>query len=165
VRETFYAYGHWENRYDEEKQCDRWHFVDETPPGGYRYFDSTPALVRERKTDGYGWWKRPSIHMPRKASRITLKNADIRVDQVQSISEDDAIAEGIQRFDDGLDSYALAQEREVHEYFYGTQRLARSCMEKTAKEAFRRLWDSINKARGYGWDLNPWVRVVNFERV
>jgi hypothetical protein len=106
----------------------------------------------------------PSIFMPRSASRITLEIVNVRVERLQDISEEDAIAEGIQKFDDGLDSYALAQGKEVTEYFYGTQRLARSCMGKTAKEAFRRLWDSIN-ADCAPWDSNPWVWCVEFKRV
>jgi len=83
---------------------------------------------------GYRW--RPSIHMPRWASRITLEITGVRVEQVQDITPDDAYAEGI---------------REVYyEHAVG---------------AFRVLWDSINAARGYGWASNPWVWVVEFRRV
>lgn len=109
-----------------------------------------------------GW--KSSIHMPRKVSRLLLEVTEIRVQRLQDISEEDAIAEGIQRFDDGLDAYALASGREVHEYFYGTQKLARSCMEKTAKEAVRRLWDVINASK-HPWINNPWVWVVSFKPV
>jgi hypothetical protein len=84
-----------------------------------------------------GW--RPSIHMPRWASRLTLEVTGVRVERVQDISEVDAGAEGIE----------CGGEWEYD----------------TARNAFRDLWDSINGARGYGWDANPWVWVVEFKRV
>lgn len=82
----------------------------------------------------------PSIHMPRWASRITLEIKSVRVERVQEISEEDARAEGVEKAEatDGALSYALG---------------------------FSDLWDSINAKRGYGWDTNPWVWVVEFERV
>lgn len=86
---------------------------------------------------GFKW--KPSIHMPRSACRLFLKIKDIRVERVQDISEKDSGEEGIsqgQAWGEGL-SY---------------------------KEIFRKLWNSINEKRGFGWDVNPWVWVVEFER-
>ena len=82
---------------------------------------------------------RPSIHMPRWASRITLVVTDVKVERVQDISGDDCIAEGIWP----------REER----------KLGRS---GEAIEAFRDLWDPINAKRGYGWDVNPWVAAISF---
>lgn len=87
---------------------------------------------------------RPSIHMPRWASRITLEVTGVRVERVQDISEADAEAEGTTLEEDHGD--CIAQ--------YNTHRLA-----------FSFLWDRINAKRGYGWDANPWVWVVEFRRV
>lgn len=117
------------------------------------------------RTDGEGQrgldrW-RPSIFMPRWASRITLMVTNVRVERVQDISEDDAIAEGIQRFDYGPDSY----KPEYRTICFGTQELALGAMHTTAKGAFSRLWDSINSKSGYSWASNPWVWVVEFEIV
>ena len=85
---------------------------------------------------------RPSIHMPRWASRITLRITDVRVERLQDISEDDARAEGVHRTD--------------WEYENG------ECCD-TDRDAFRALWNHIN---GLGaWAANPWVWVVSFERV
>jgi hypothetical protein len=81
--------------------------------------------------------KRPSIHMPRWASRIQLTVTDIRVERVQEITESDARAEGCCT---GWEDYP-----------------------KTNRELFAELWDSINAARGYSWESNPWVWVVEFE--
>lgn len=83
-----------------------------------------------------GNW-RPSIHMPRWASRITLEITDVRVERVQSISGIDAIAEGIESV----------------------------CGKGADVSDFSDLWDSINEKRGYGWEENPWVWVVEFKRI
>ena len=86
-----------------------------------------------------GW--RPSIHMPRWASRITLEITGVRVERLQEISEEDALEEGITYNDlpnNGLDPMQ-------------------------ASTWFRGLWEEIN---GPGsWDANPWVWVIEFKRV
>jgi hypothetical protein len=80
---------------------------------------------------------RPSIHMPRWASRITLKITDVRVERLQDITEDDARAEGC---------------KETHLY---------NDLYFTAYAQFGELWGSIN---GPGsWDENPWVWALEFE--
>lgn len=83
---------------------------------------------------------RPSIHMPRWASRITLEITGVRVEQLQDISEADAKAEGYPvDIIDGI-NYAIG-----------------------AKNWYCRLWESLN---GPGsWAANPWVWVVEFKRV
>lgn len=85
---------------------------------------------------GFKW--RPSIHMPRWASRIDLLVKDVRVERLQEISEEDAIAEGVVPPIGSVDVRAWV--------------------------LFRRLWDSINAAK-HPWSSNPWVWVVEFERV
>lgn len=84
----------------------------------------------------FGYRSRPSIHMPRWASRITLEVLDVRVERVRDISGADAVAEGIQ-----------------------------AATETHAIDAFGCLWELINSDRGYGWDVNPWVWVVEFRRM
>lgn len=86
----------------------------------------------------HGKW-RPSIHMPRWASRILLEITDIRVERLQDICEDDAKGEG----------YPVLQEENVPH----------------PKNWFELLWDSINAKRGFGWDSNPWVWVIEFKRL
>jgi len=94
-------------------------------------------------------WK-PSIHMPRWASRIQLKVKGIQVERVGHISEADAKAEGI--WFDG-------------DYFRSVAHPIKGIEKSwpTAKMAFEKLWDSINEERGFGWDVNPYVWVVEFE--
>lgn len=103
----------------------------------------------------YGGWK-PGIHMFRKHSRLLLDITDVQVERLREISEEDCIAEGIV-WRDGFRPYGFTHRADGDvtqgpiEHF------------ETAKEAFRKLWESIN---GIGsWDANPWVWVVSFEVV
>jgi len=92
---------------------------------------------------------RPSIHMPRWASRITLKIADVRVECLQDISEEDAIAEG------------ASPHRPEPENFS-----CRAYPWEPHKVGFSLLWDSLNGKRpGASWADNPWVWAITFERM
>lgn len=86
-------------------------------------------------------WK-PSIHMPKEAARIFQKVLDVRIERLQDINEQQARKEG---FIDDI------------EYFVGNP----------AKEYFRRFWNRKIKKKDidrYGWEANPWVWVIEFER-
>ena len=99
----------------------------------------------------YGTWK-PSIHMPRWASRITLEITSVRVERLQDISEADAKAEGITPHD-------------VRQFWlFGASEARRaSIYREAAVEPYRQLWESIN---GPGsWGANPWVWAVEFRKV
>jgi len=87
-------------------------------------------------------WK-SSMFMPRKYSRILLEITNVRVERVQQITEDDAIAEGCTLM--------------VGVTSGGGMGLASPCY------AFKKLWDKIYAKRGYGWDINPWVWVIEFK--
>lgn len=91
--------------------------------------------------EGAKW--RPSIFMPRWASRITLKVVNVRVERVQEISNDDAIAEGV-------DMSGLCTNTGPQTY---------------SQFQYQMLWNEINDGRGFGWDINPWVWVVEFKVV
>lgn len=104
---------------------------------------------------------RPSIHMPRWASRIALRVTDVRVERLRDITEADAIAEGARRFDSLPSEHPYGQD-------------ARWSMEEptstdqclgSARFAFANYWNKLNEKRGHGWDSNPWVWVVTFEVV
>lgn len=91
---------------------------------------------------------RPSIHMPRWASRLTLRITEIRVERLQDITPRDARAEGVvPRCEAKNQTDHLTHDIACH------------------IEAFHSLWDDINFKRGYSWDSNPWVWVVSFEKV
>lgn len=80
-------------------------------------------------------WK-PSIHMPRSASRITLEITDICVEQLQDISEEDCLSEGINYQGNAYDTIG----------------------------AFSELWDSIN-VKNHTWNSNPYVWVIEFKMI
>lgn len=103
--------------------------------------------TKEHKFEG-AW--RPSIHMPRWASRILLEITDVRVGRLNAISEEDATAEGVPPAGSLLPDYP------------GTFLTPKGDF-ATAKVAFQRLWESI-----YGeesWKANGWVWVISFKRV
>jgi hypothetical protein len=150
VRESFWAYGKWEQRYSEKKQWMEWCFVDMTVERDrlYQYADPTPEKFRHRRDIDPAWWPRNSIHMPRKASRIQLEITGIRVERLQDISEDDAVAEGIQLFSDGTFKNYLLED---HFDQPGLLPI----------ESYKSLWETINGPSS--WDANPWVWVVEFK--
>ncbi|HIB5812271.1 hypothetical protein RZO95_25380 [Klebsiella variicola subsp. variicola] len=129
--------------------------VDDTQYGGEKWVDyrATPKFEASHPA---GWdcapndaealkW-RPSIHMPRWASRILLEITDVRVERLNAISQADAIAEGAPPSHPSID--CVSQE-------YGFPDFSRSW--------FGQTWQHI-----YGeesWDANPWVWVIEFKRV
>lgn len=99
-----------------------------------------------------GW--KPSIFMPRWASRIDLEIASVRVERLQEITEDDARAEGIHHHD-GSPFQSLGP---------GGCAQVPTTMVVEARSEFRHLWDGINGERA-AWSTNPWVWVVSFKRI
>jgi hypothetical protein len=96
------------------------------------------------------WTKpRPSIHMPRCLSRITLELTEVRVERLQDISEADAIAEGIAQDEiDGVLHVAEAMNQREP---------------RPAACAYRTLWEDISGAGS--WARNPWVWVLAFRKL
>ncbi|HFF9139710.1 TPA: hypothetical protein ACQ9T4_002903 [Yersinia enterocolitica] len=92
----------------------------------------------------------PSIHMPRWASRINLLITGVRVERLNDISEQDAISEGLECYvDDGVPYYGPFNNGDCR-----------------PDVVFRGLWDSIyGKKEGENWQANPWVWVIEFERM
>lgn len=116
---------------------------------GYVYF--------EADGDGYEGARlnrlRPSIHMPRWASRLTLAVTKVRVERLQDISEADAIAEGIEHWPAGSPIIG-------NPYGVGLGEGNGWCSGGTAKEAFQALWQRINGPEA--WQANPWIVAVTF---
>jgi hypothetical protein len=117
-----------------------------------------------------GRW-RPSIHMPRWASRILLRVIDVRAEQLQKITDDDAKKEGCFFTDYGNRCFhpqpcPLPEKHPSHPIKNGWKAYETTSSDEclgTPRMAFANLWNSINEKRGYGWDMNPWVWVVEFE--
>jgi hypothetical protein len=127
--------------------------------GAAREFDCPPgtddsAYLRAYDRMRGDWW--PSIHMPRWASRITLEVAHVSVERLQDISYEDALAEGVSDF---AATFADEEKNAIGETPEQTARRL-----EWPQRQYRSLWDGLNAARGYGWNANPWVWVVDFKR-
>lgn len=113
---------------------------------GKYYYAATDTIPFDTYVDASGvthecvpW--HPSIHMPKEAARIWLKVIDVRVERLQEISGEDLIKEGIDLF--------------------------QSSYVRVAFDEFKNIWNSTIKKSDlskYGWDANPWVWVIEFER-
>jgi len=128
---------------------------------GVYYYKADIGGGIEKKT-GVIWtlkWK-PSIHMPRKAARIILEVTAVRVERLQDISEIDAKAEGIEP--EHCNKCGYTWEDVCTE---GDHRLCGEPEPISNKIRFRTLWNSINEKRGYSWESNPYVWVVEFKRI
>lgn len=103
--------------------------------------------------DAWPWKNKalPSIHMPRGLARLELEVTGVRVEQLQAISEKDAIAEGVERH----------TSLELFGWFNNYKRSDWAC--PSAIESYSTLWESINGAGS--WSTNPWVWVITFKRI
>jgi hypothetical protein len=99
-----------------------------------------------KMSEEWSKWHSPR-YMLRIAARIFLKVTNIRVERLQEITEEDAEAEGVEPIRDVLENI----------YFQDGYSIG-------YRLAFEDVWNSINAKHGYGWDVNPWVWVIEFER-
>jgi len=112
-------------------------WVKETHSVIHNHFGEEECIIYKAEGESKNGcrWK-PSIFMRREYSRINLEITKIEVQRVQDITEKDALQEGA----NGKGLF-------------------------TSKYYFEQIWDIINEKRGYGWDTNPWVWVIEFEVV
>lgn len=115
---------------------------------------------RENWMDGrlYGvpnWHKRPSIHMPRAASRIMLEIINIRVQRLHDITEADAIAEGVEVTGTNLFGQSIYRDY-LGDSLHGAGW-------SSAVRSYKSLWQKINGVES--WDANPWVWCIDFEHI
>lgn len=120
------------------------------------FADIIYAADRERQTfpitgwivnaiEQHGEYLRPSIHMPKWASRITLEIINVRVERVKKITLEDAYRAGF------LGSYSKDEEGMKHKLM-------------SPIEDFAITWDSLNAKKGFGWDANLFCWVIEFRR-
>ncbi len=134
---------------------------DQLPPNmcdnsGLWWRASLPAFPQGYESC-HGKW-RPSIHMPRWASRINLEVTSVKAERLQDITEMDAMAEGI------VECPIPADEDGPNRigYMVGPDD-GKSGLDVSPRDSFRKLWESIN---GPGsWDLNPWVWALSFKKI
>ena len=128
--------------YVRETWCDDRQFTKDDTPGQYFYKASPP--------DDFNVKWHPSIHMPKEAARIWLKVKDVRVERLQDMDWQDALYEGI--------DMCLERDMKTGEYIFP---------DENPLDDFIDLWNSTIKKSDidrYGWDANPYVWVIEFER-
>lgn len=116
--------------------------------GGYLYKAWTEPFLQPGQASVMKW--HPSLYMPKEAARIWLKVTDVRVERLQDMSEVDTAKEGIET---DVQTHKL-DDQDFIENFGGI-------------ELFKKLWNSTIKKSDldrYGWDANPYVWVIEFER-
>lgn len=158
VRETW-AHGYIET--DGKEGCTNDSWFEETPIGCYDYLGTLSSFYY--RADNEEWFNEvgirwhPSIHMPKRAARIFLRVTDVRVERLQSIDEDGAIEEGC---------VPVACPA-----CFGFGGRCTDCNGTGAIEPalldFVDIWNSTIKKKDlplYGWESNPWVWVIEFER-
>ncbi len=99
--------------------------------------------------DTFKWYKKPSIHMPKVASRIKLQVVSVKIERLNDITEEEAKNEGV-----------VFMSNEFGYQDYGPY-AGIGPMKLTAKESFKTLWMSINGPES--WGHNPWVWVIEFK--
>lgn len=131
----------------------------------------SPESERIRTEYGYKW--RPSIHMPKEAARIFLRVTDVRVERLQDMTEEQACGEGFDvicpyehrcwvgsPYDGGYESMCWSE---------GDCQNPEKWCNKSVPELFgMKVWDKIINPKDhdkYGWNANPWVWVIEFERI
>lgn len=127
----------------------------ETKPSWYNEFRYVASDEKPETGWNYGWAKRPSIHMPKEVARIFLRVTNVRVERLQDITPKDAENEGVGNL--------FYEDIGYSEKNYGTEVDPEYGI---AKEQFAWLWESTIKKSDldYGWDANPYVWVIEFER-
>lgn len=153
---------------------------------GYRA-DQTALSFRDDLTsfvpDQYNWnwdseeirWRSP-LYLYKWAACTWLRVTEVRVERVQDISVEDIVAEGVRvelnegsdinnvKQPDDFERRTEAQKESWYENMARAVYIAKCDNTDRLAVKFADLWDSINTKRGYGWDVNPWVWAITFER-
>lgn len=113
-----------------------------------------------------GHWRSP-INMPRETARIFLRVKDIKVERLQDISASDCIAEGIY-WEDVTPNVPVLPDNPAFDMDAVIALLQEVEEQRLIRNSYGSLWDSTIKPADrdlYGWETNPWVFVISFERI
>jgi hypothetical protein len=141
VRETWGAI--WPGDYPVPLRLCKIEYRADLPAGNTDYPGQWPAKEAQGYDEAPKW--KPSIHMPRWASRLTLAITVVKVERLQDITLEDVKAEGIP-------GYSFA-------------RGAISDKPPDPRWKYIELWNRLNAKCGYSWDSNPWVWVIEFKKI
>lgn len=145
VKETYYALGQWKKNGLSKTGKQKWKFIDSGKV--WFYENHKPTTIRKNSYRKLGWYKRPSLFMPKAAARLWLQITGIRVERLQTITEADAKAEGVEwSARQGYVNYISNHPSDICKY---------------AASSFTSLWLKINGRES--WDANPYVWVIEFK--
>lgn len=133
---------------------------------GYVYRASDYSIIEEWAGEEIKW--KPSIFMPKEAARIFLKVTNVRVERLQDMTEDDVCYEGAEKLINSCEhmDYSVVPP----EPCYNTCNACKNCIiDISYQELFgEQVWDQTIKKKDldkYGWKANPWVWVIEFEKI
>ncbi len=129
-----------------------WSTLDDSPYDNYVYRTDYGITEDDSFPPSMFKWRSPA-RMPKEAARIFLRVTGVRVERVQDISEDDAFSEG---------AGETELYNEAEHYSIGGINIKEG---SPAQCAFAGLWDDLHAKKGYGWDVNPWAWVYEFEQI
>lgn len=149
LKEPHYRYGKWVANGKTKTGRQAWKFVPQAMTDGFPHFayaEDKPAIVNVNTFRRTGWYLRSPLFMPKKFARKWLKVTAVRVEMLQDISDEDAIAEGALFGHDPSGKCNWADG------------FARAC--------FCKLWDSIYRDdKAKSWDANPWTWPISFKKI
>jgi hypothetical protein len=152
VKESHYRFGSWKNNGTTKSGKQKWRFYPDNGFPNVRFMDNPPYKVEKNSHRSLGWYKRNSLFMPREICRIFLQVTNVRVERLQDISEEDAVAEGAKdslkvdemKLMEGLGDWPIPRPFLMHQF------------------GFLSLWCKINGCES--WLQNPWVWVIEFKK-
>jgi len=145
LKEAHYRFGYWValeefTKTGLRKMC----FITNSRDTAFRYINNPPGNIKHRRYGGIGWYKRSPLFMPKKYARHWYEITGIRAERLQDISIKDCLAEGVEYMPNGKPREQLLSASHI---------------------VFADYWDSINAARGYSWESNPWVWPISYKAV
>jgi len=156
VKETHFLFGAWKRNGVTSAGKEKWRFIPNELTE-VRYLDNPPKefkTSRDKENPGLPkWYKRNSLFMPKWASRITLEVTAVRAEKVKEISEQDAMAEGVE-FNRPKLYQAAGGWKHYRSGFYNA---------KNAVHSFFTLWEKINGEESL--ESNPYVWVITFKNI
>ncbi len=151
VKETWQGFRQTSIEYDE------WEEMESPKDRHVQFYE--PVYRADNKNFPEKW--QPSIFMPREYSRIQLEITGVRPERLQDISEADAVREGALVCSTGLPPGTPP----VYGFDTDAGDFDENLAAYNARDAFAGLWRSLNTKRGSTWEENPWVWVIDFERI
>lgn len=126
---------------------------------GNYYYRANETMISSQTRVSFGYQWHPSIHMPKDAARIFLHVTDVRAERLQDITTEQTSKEGC---------FAWTKDGKITKYSMAEDQYEWSMMPRNPEKAFRDCWDMLTRKKDldqYGWNANPWVWVVDFERI